>query len=272
MPLSQAQRNDIARALAGIAGSAGDILTCFSSDACRRTIKPDGTPVSEADEAAEEELHKLISREFPDWPIVSEENSASHDLAGVDAFFLVDPLDGTRAFLAGGKDFCVLIALVVGGVPAAGAIHAPATGRSWWAGAGAMTAGSRQFDDARLLAPSPSRPGGRVAIISSQHAEGASSELCRSFGIGEIRRESSALKFARLAEGEADIYPRLGRTMQWDVAAGDALLRALGGGVFDRSGQALRYGASRDGWANPDFVALRCASDLQAIKCEPRQG
>lgn len=265
MPLSLAQRNDIARALAEIAGSAGDILTCFSSDACRRTIKPDGTPVSEADEAAEEELHKLISREFPDWPIVSEENAASHDLKGGDAFFLVDPLDGTRAFLAGTKDFCVLIALIVDGIPVAGAIHAPASGRSWWAGADAMTADNRAFDQTRHLVPAPARPRDRIAIISSQHAEGASSELCRSFGIAEIRKESSALKFARLAEGEADIYPRLGRTMQWDVAAGDALLRALGGGVFDRFGQTLRYGAARDGWANPNFVALRCASDLPAI-------
>lgn len=259
--LSDAERNGIARDLARIARQAGEVLTCFRSDECRRVLKPDGSPVSEADIASEAEIRQHLSATFPQWSIVSEENAASHDNACGATFFLVDPLDGTRAFLNGGSDFCVLIALVSGGVPLAGAIYCPSTTECWWAGAEAYHSSASDFSTAQRLGAKPVRQGGRIATISSLHAEGANAGMCGKFGITEIRKENSALKFARLAEAGADIYPRMGRTMQWDVAAGDALLRAVGGGVYTLDGVPLRYGARESGWENPDFVAFRRAED-----------
>lgn len=262
--LSGAQRDRIARQIAEIAAAAGDVLNCFRSDQCRREMKADGSPVSEADLAAEAELKRLLSAAFPDLPIISEENTASHDLAPGAGFLLVDPLDGTRSFLDGGKDFCILVALIENAVPVAGAIHAPAEGASWWAGASAWRSEDRAFAGVETLKPAPLRPGLRRAVVSRHHAEGASLDFCARLGIGSVRHENSALKFVRLAQDEADLYPRLGRTMQWDIAAGDALLRALGGGIYDLAGNALRYGPGSAGWANPDFVAFRCVQDRPA--------
>lgn len=256
--------DDVARRLAEIAAEAGLTLDALQRNGCSSQFKADGSPVSEADLAAEAIISAQLSRLFPDVSVVSEENAASHAVNCGGSFFLVDPLDGTRAYLAGAPDYCVLIALIQDHVPVAAAIHAPATGQSWWAGRSAYTCATRDFGDARVLAPHPPRTGPQIAVVSSLHAGEASRALCRSLDVGEIRCENSALKFTRLAEGEADIYPRVGRTMQWDIAAGDALLRALGGGVFDLEGRPLRYGLAASGWANPDFIAIRVQSGLHS--------
>ena len=262
VPMTDLTRlNDLARALAEIAAEAGSVLNRIRAKGCTSQLKPDGSPVSDADIAAEAIISARLGAAFPDIPVISEENATSHATDDADCFFLVDPLDGTKAFLAGGPDFCVLIALVSRHVPIAGAIHAPATGQSWWAGQTGVLALDRQFSAITPLQPHPPRVGGQIAVVSSQHAGGASREMCDKLGITEVKCENSALKFARLATGEADLYPRLGRTMQWDVAAGDAVLRATGGGVFDLAGRPLRYGAGGDGWANPEFVAIRLLAD-----------
>lgn len=253
--------NKVARTMAEIAAEAGVELCRIQACGCGSMLKPDGSPVSDADIAAEAIISARLSAAFPEVPVISEENAVSHETGGAECFFLVDPLDGTKAFLAGAPDFCVLIALIVRRVPVAAAIHAPATGQSWWAGQAGFSAQDRQFSGVRQLAAHPARVGGQIAIVSSQHAGGTSQNMCDKLGITEVRRLNSALKFVRLAEGEADIYPRLGRTMQWDVAAGDALLRAIGGGVFDLDGRPLRYGAGVDGWANPEFIAIRAQPD-----------
>jgi 3'(2'), 5'-bisphosphate nucleotidase len=263
--LAASARREIARRLADYAAEAGDILNCYRNAACLNSLKPDGSPVSEADLAAEATILARLLADYPQWPVISEENAASHGSAPAGGFFLVDPLDGTKAFLAGGPDFCVLIALVLGGVPVASAIHAPATGQSWWASGdaceadGAFKAYDRGFVRVEPLQPSPRREGDPVAIISSQHAGEKSRVLCDTLRVSKVLCENSALKFARLAEGEADVYPRIGRTMQWDIAAGDGLLRSLGGGVLDMEGRPLRYGAHAAGWDNPDFIAWRTA-------------
>jgi 3'(2'),5'-bisphosphate nucleotidase len=248
-------RDETARMLATIAVEAGGVLDCFRSGECGSMLKADGSPVSEADIAAERLIHDRLSAAFPAVPIVSEEQAASHSTVPWPAFFLVDPLDGTRPFLAGKPDFCVLIALIVAGKPIAGAIHAPALGRSWWAGERAYAAHGPGLADASELLPKPA--GTAIAIVSRDSAGDASRGLCAELGARQILSENSALKFARLADGEADIYPRRGQTMQWDIAAGDALLRALGGGIFDLDGNPLVYGAGALGWANPHFIAYR---------------
>lgn len=255
-------RNDIARTLAGIAAEAGLELSRLQACGCASALKSDGSPVSDADIAAEAVISKRLVAAFPDVPVISEENAESHARAGGEQFFLVDPLDGTKAFLAGGPDYCVLIALITNHAPIAVALHAPATGQSWWAGESAWKAGNLAFSGVVPIVPQPPRAGGQIAVVSSVHAGEASRALCRKLEIADVKCENSALKFARLAEAEADIYPRIGRTMQWDIAAGDGLLRALGGGVFDLEGRPLTYGPGADGWANPDFIALRVAPGL----------
>jgi 3'(2'), 5'-bisphosphate nucleotidase len=241
--------------MATIAAEAGEALERFRSGGCGSVLKPDGSPVSEADMAAEKLIHERLHAAFPHVPIVSEERAESHETGAMPSFFLVDPLDGTRPFMAGKPDFCVLIALIEAGKPVAGAIHAPAMNRCWWAGGHAYTASGPDLVHAREIHP---KPGGTdVAIVSRDSAGDDSCGLCAELGAHQILRENSALKFARLADGEADIYPRRGRTMQWDIAAGDAILRALGGGVFDLDGKPLVYGAGALGWANPHFVAYR---------------
>lgn len=256
-PLGPALRDEVARVLAGIAAEAGDVLLRYWKATCEAALKGDGSPVSEADMAAEALIRARLLAAYPYWPIVSEERAESHVVPVHGTFLIVDPLDGTRPFLAGKPDFCVLIGLIEKGVPIAGAIHAPVCGRSWWAGAHAFTTAGRDFGTATRIAPSP--PRARIAIVSRDEAGEKSRPLCASLGASEILAENSALKFARLADGEADLYPRNGRTMQWDIAAGDAVLRALGGGVFDLERRPLVYGAGPLGWANPDFVAFRCA-------------
>lgn len=254
MPDEQ-DRDAAARRLAEIAIEAGAVLNRFRRPECRRATKADGSLVSEADTASEAHILHRLSEAFPGIPVVSEENAASHSGDPGPRFLLVDPLDGTRAFLSGGADFCVLVALVSRGTPVAGVLHAPATGQTWWAGATAFRAAGGLSGAVRLSLP-PVRKTGRIAVISAEFAMESSTHLCAALGISEMRKENSALKFVRVAEGDADLYPRIGRTMQWDVAAGDALLRALGGGVYDLAGKPLVYGPGAAGWTNPNFVAV----------------
>ncbi|MCA2000137.1 MAG: 3'(2'),5'-bisphosphate nucleotidase CysQ, partial [Hyphomicrobiales bacterium] len=141
--LSPDRRDAIARRLAGIAREAGDCLLRYRDEPCPSALKADGSPVSAADLAAETLIRTQLAAAFPHWPVVSEEHTESHAAAAMPIHFLVDPLDGTRPFLSGGAEFCVLIALIAGGNPIAGAIHAPVSGRSWWAGARAFTAAGR---------------------------------------------------------------------------------------------------------------------------------
>lgn len=251
-------RDEVARTLARIARDAGDILRAMQHrpDGIRR--KADGSPVSDADLAAEALIASALAEAFPGIPVISEENAAGHAVATGGRFFLVDPLDGTRGYLKGRPDFCVLIALIEQGAPVAGALDAPALGESYWAGEQVFRAADRASLAGERLRAAPLAPHGRTAIVSSSHAREASLERCAELGADQVLSESSALKFARLAAGNADVYPREGRTMQWDVAAGDALLRPLGGGVLDPQGRLMQYGAKGGSWENPPFVAWRC--------------
>lgn len=254
----------IARMLRDVAEIAGALLVKRQAEGCAVRAKADGSPVTIADEEAEALIAAALAARFPDIAVVSEENAASHRADTPERYFLVDPLDGTRAFVEGKPDFAVLIALVERGIPVAGVVHIPAQALSWWAGTQAYaSAGSEAV---RRLTPLARRYKAPRAVISAHHAVGESHALCAALGVDIAHVENSALKFGRLADGEVDCYPRPGRTMQWDTAAGDALLRALGGGVFTLAGERLTYGAGVLGWANPSFVAWRDARDARAVK------
>ena len=225
--------------------------------------KADSSPVTDADEAAEAIILKGLSDGAPGIQVIAEE-SVAKGLCGAAAgpdFILVDPLDGTREFVAGHEDFTVNIALIRQGVPIAGAVYAPALGRLWIAGKTCfsinVTAGEGMPPRERWR-PVHARPGdpeNLVALVSRSHLNARSTAELARIGAKEQRSMGSSLKFCVLAEGGADVYPRFGPTMEWDTAAGDAVLRAAGGIVLGEDHKPMRYGLPEREFRNCGFVA-----------------
>ena len=219
------------------------------------THKDDKTPVTEADLASERVIVAMLAAAFPDIPVVSEETvPAAGFESPADRFWLVDPLDGTREFVAKNGEFAVLIGLVEHGVPVLGIVHGPAIGVTYTAH-GPGTAMRRKGAGAweKIAARAPSADG--VVVVHSRSHEN-SRRLAEYFeGRSVLARTQcgSALKFGVLAAGEADFYPRFGTTMEWDTAAGQAVLEAAGGHVFGLDGRRLQYG--KPGLKNDGFLA-----------------
>ena len=226
--------------------------------------KADSSPVTEADRRAEAVILEGLRSQFPGVPCVAEEE-ASAGLLPPDlgqAFFLVDPLDGTKEFIKRRPDFTVNIALVRNGIPEIGVVYAPAqgvlyAGRPGKAFAVAVTAdhvpGDRTEISVRKCPPS------RTIVASRSHRTPETDEFIGRHADAQIVSVGSSLKFCLLASGKADLYPRFGRTMEWDTAAGDAVLRAAGGSTSTLDGNPLLYGKRNQGhdadFANPWFVA-----------------
>ena len=217
-------------------------------------VKPDGSPVSEADEAAEAVLLEALRAVAPDIPVISEENAASHTMAPPSRFFLVDPIDGTREFLRtdGNGAFTVNIGLIEDGRPVLGIVYAPARGRyfSGIVGQGAVESSGGEI---RTLTVRAVPESGAVAMASRSHRDGETDQWLQQQRIEKTVSTGSSLKFGLLAAGEADVYPRFGPTMEWDTAAGDAILRAAGGMVSTPDGEDFVYG--KDGYRNGAFIA-----------------
>lgn len=226
-------------------------------------LKGDRTPVTEADEAAERIILSALSRGLPQIPVVAEEEAAAGRLPDISGgrFILVDPLDGTREFIGGHDDFTVNIALVENGVPVAGVVYAPALGVAYLGEgdvAERLTIGADFQVAARCPIRTRQRPLRPCALISRSHNSEATMAFIDEAGIEEKHTVGSSLKFCLLAEGKADIYPRFGRTMEWDTAAGDAVLRAAGGLTATTNGTPLVYGKHVQDdapFANPNFIA-----------------
>jgi 3'(2'), 5'-bisphosphate nucleotidase len=226
--------------------------------------KQDNSPVSEADRAAERAIVAHLSAAMPDIPIVAEEACAGGGAPRPGrVFLLVDPLDGTKEFISRNGEFTVNIALIEDGAPVLGVVLAPALSLAYAGGAGETHKGGIDpgfecvKDWQRIKArPAASPP---LAVASRSHLTPATEEALRLAGAKDCRSIGSSLKLCLLAEGEADFYPRLGPTMEWDIAAGDAVLRAAGGAVITLEGTPLRYGKTgvpgmRD-FENPFFLA-----------------
>jgi 3'(2'), 5'-bisphosphate nucleotidase len=233
-------------------------------EGCAVDSKADSSPVTEADRESEKIILAGLRAAYPDIPCVAEEEVAAGiatpDLDG--AFFLIDPLDGTKEFVNRRTDFTVNIALVRHGVPEVGVVFAPCTGRFFSGRPG--KAESLEVDaDYRVLGRRPItvRAGGTpLAVVASRsHNTPETDAFIRDLGAAEIVSIGSSLKFCLLAAAEADVYPRFGRTMEWDTAAGDAVLRAAGGMTRTLDGEPLVYGkrnqASDSDFANPHFIA-----------------
>ena len=224
--------------------------------------KSDGSPVTEADMAAHRIIADGLAKLAPDIPALSEERT---DLAArpyKNSFFLVDPLDGTKEFVAGRDEFTVNVALITHGAPVLGIIAAPALGLLWRGivGRGAVRLLMTKDGKARSAQPIHTRPhpGPRTAwivAVSRSHGD-KRTEAFIAARPGAIRQAlGSAVKFGRIAEGGADIYPRLAPTSEWDVAAGHAVVTAAGGRITDSKGAALCFGEAREDFLVPEFIA-----------------
>ena len=246
--------------LARQAGAA--IMEVYASDFEART-KDDASPVTEADLAADRVIVAGLEQAFPDIPIVTEERTNTHDAAAAGSrFFLVDPLDGTKEFVKRGGDFTVNIALIEDGVPVRGVVFAPALDRLFWTDEEG-TAFLKDGDaDARMMRVETPDNGALNVVASKSHRDAATDDYIARYNVADFKSAGSSLKFCLLAAGEADLYPRLGRTMEWDTAAGHAVLRAAGGHIDAwPGGTALAYG--KPDFENPHFIAYSTGVTLK---------
>ncbi|AWM86346.1 3'(2'),5'-bisphosphate nucleotidase [Microvirga sp. 17 mud 1-3] len=273
-----AQQNALGLALGRIAVAAGKpVLDLFRTGTSVRT-KSDASPVTEADLAAERMILEGLRNLLPRMPVISEEQPETHQLAPDEAFVLVDPLDGTREFIAKRDEFTINIAVIAKGRPIAGAIYAPALGTLWYSGAESFrldVAPGTEIGQEIRAQPVKVRsplPGGLFALVSRSHRDPATEDFLARLSLLDRQPMGSSLKFCRIAEGSADLYVRLGPTHEWDTAAGDAILSSAGGQVVDRSGVRLRYGKAELGFRHAGFIAsggLRMSRDKDSALSMP---
>lgn len=255
---------DLARVLLPTVHQAG---RCIMSHFGRADVdyKDDQSPVTAADREADTIIVERLIELAPDIPIISEESSPGQKVASNDIFFLVDPLDGTKEFINNRDEFTVNIALIEGGAPRFGIVYAPASSKLYLTldvdhavmalmdpEQEAPDFDALNFQQIKSRAPDAS---GLVAAISRSHLNTETEDYLKKHHISQTFMSGSSLKFCCLAEGMADVYPRFGRTMEWDTAAGHAVLGAAGGAVLDETGAPLRYGKTTDAYANPFFIA-----------------
>ncbi len=253
---------------------AGRIALRHAAAGAAAELKADRSPVTAADREGQAVIVAALERLEPRYPVVAEEWSGERPRPPDGTrFFLVDPLDGTRDYIAGFPDYTVNVALIDGGVPVFGMILAPALAELY-ATTGPGAAGWIELTPDLSLPASgvkmPWRPirtrepdrGTLVGLVSRSHPNPANEAFLAKLGVTEVRRVGSAYKFCLIARGEADVYARMGETSEWDIAAGHALVRAAGGCVDRLDGRPLRYGNADKGFLNPPFVAGGAARSL----------
>lgn len=241
--------------------AAGAAIEAIYGAGCAIEYKSDGSPVTVADREAERIILAALAAAFPGVPVLAEESADMVDPATLGArFFLVDPLDGTRGFAERTGEFTVNIALIERCAPVAGVVYGPDSGALYY---GAASAGAFRRLRGRETQPIAARrgvPGALAAIGSRHHRSAGEAARLAALGVTGHVAAGSSMKFCVLAEGGADVYPRWGRTMEWDTAAGHAILAAAGGSVLaldadGREAGPLTYGKAARGFDNPDFIA-----------------
>jgi 3'(2'), 5'-bisphosphate nucleotidase len=245
------------------AHAAATILDFATAAGVRR--KADGSPVTAADEAAEAAICDGLERLAPAVPVISEERATREKpkpIAG-GSYFLVDPLDGTREFIAGRDEYTINIALMTDGAPLLGIIGAPALGIFWRGvvGRGAERIRGAGSDSATPIHTRPRPKGDAVVMVSRSHLEARTRSYVDGLPGAKLVQSGSSIKFCRVAEGAADLYPRLAPTHDWDIAAGHAILKAAGGSVTAPDGTPLVYGSN--GLLIPAFLA--CGDPTSAV-------
>jgi 3'(2'), 5'-bisphosphate nucleotidase len=249
--------------LAALAQSAGrEIMVIYDGDMHTR-FKSDRSPVTDADDRAEKIILAGLAMHFPNIPVIAEESAAAGHIPEIqNQFFLVDPLDGTKEFISRNGEFTVNIALVENQKAILGVVYAPAisviyvgqpgkgSNRSSLRPSDSLDETNWQLINTRVL---PAE--GATVLASRSHRDAETNDYLASCKVKEIIGAGSSLKFCTIAEGKADLYPRFGRTMEWDTAAGHAVLTAAGGKVMQADGNPLLYGKRARGFDNPAFIA-----------------
>ena len=247
---------DIGERLADICEEAARLILPLWKSGLEVHSKADESPVTEADRRGEILILERLREAFPGVHIVSEEHASEFGTpeAVGSQFFLVDPVDGTKAFVRGDPSFTVNIGLIEDGRPVAGAVNAPATGETWFTTA----SGTSKRVNGGPASPVRVRTwpeDAAVALISHTMKPETAEALAQEYGFHQTQAMDSSIKFCRIAEGSADIYPRHGPTMEWDIAAGHAVLLGAGGRVLTPEGEAMTYGKASAGFRNGWFVA-----------------
>jgi len=245
---------DLLALATSLAARAGEAILAVRARGFETISKADNSPVTEADHAAERIIAAGLREAAPEIPVVAEEEIAAGRVPEqADCFWLVDPIDGTREFAAGREDFAVCIGLVRNGVPVLGVVGQPATG-AIFGGLVGVGAWRRDANGQQAIA-ARRKPEAGIEVVASRHYanDSALAAYLAGFKIAGVKNMGSALKFTLLAQGQADLYPRFGRTMEWDTAAAQAVVEAAGGAVLNYATmQPLRYG--KPGWENPHFI------------------
>lgn len=245
------------RRLALLAGDA--IMAIYDSPDLGTRLKEDASPVTLADEAADALISAGLRAAFPDLTLITEEQAESHALRA-QSFLIVDPLDGTKEFVRRRGDFTVNIAWVENGTPVLGVVYAPAKARLFYttaAGVAVEESGPFHPDQPgvqQVLSVAKADPSALRVVASKSHRDQATDDYIARYPVADLKSAGSSLKFCLLATGEADLYPRCGRTMEWDTAAGDAVLRAAGG-VMVNMADLTPFTYGKAGWENPFFIA-----------------
>ncbi|NLS73781.1 3'(2'),5'-bisphosphate nucleotidase CysQ [Bradyrhizobium brasilense] len=240
---------------------AGDAILAVNRSTMNVAGKDDGSPVTEADLAADHIIVEGLTRLAPQVSLLSEERVHLATPPYKDSFFLIDPLDGTKEFVAGRNEFTVNVALVTQGVPLLGIVGAPALGLIWRGivgkGAERLTLQGGAVSQAAPIKTRPCPPRGApwTVAVSRSHGDARTEAFIDARGNAVRAVLGSAVKFGRVAEGEVDIYPRLSPTSEWDVAAGHAVVVAAGGKVTDSNGSPLHFGLGREDFLVPEFIA-----------------
>ena len=243
------------------------IMEIYDADDFEVKAKSDDSPVTEADEAADALISTGLRAAFPDVTLVTEEQAASHSQSA-DSFIIVDPLDGTKEFIKRRGDFTVNIAFVENGVPLRGVVYAPAKARLFYTDATGQSVEETgpfvETEKGSVKGISVSKPDNSALLVvaSKSHRDAATDAYIYKYAVQDMKSAGSSLKFCLVATGEADIYPRLGRTMEWDTAAGDAVLRGAGGHVI-RFDDHTSFTYGKFGYENPFFIAHAPGVDLK---------
>lgn len=267
--ISAQQAAQLVDDLTALVARACATISAISPEAVVSRHKPDHSPVTAADEASEAVILHGLASMVPDIPVVAEESAAKVRLKPAGSFIIVDPLDGTREFLAGRDEFTVNLAIVTRGVPVAGIIAAPKRRKIWRGVVGKNAERLRLLADGADRAETistrhwPDRP---VAAVSRSHMDAATDAFIGALGLVTRAPSGSALKFCHIAEGSADVYPRLSTTSEWDVAAGHALVAAAGGIVTTPQGTALSYGRIAENFRVPAFIAWGDPGKATAVR------
>lgn len=254
----------LAKELTTTAWRAGAIIMSYFGNAAVE-LKDDASPVTAADRESDDLIVAALAAIAPDVQIISEESAVISGAGPGSRFFLVDPLDGTKEFISGRNEFTVNIALIEDGSPTFGLVYAPALSKIFLTlspnhavtgelNPGAGEPGFEKFTWQKLATRTPP-PEGLVAVVSRSHLDEDTKTFLSQHAVADTVSGGSSIKFCLIAEGKADVYPRFGRTMEWDTAAGHAVLCAAGGVVLDETGRPLLYGKMERGLDNPGFVA-----------------